>query len=351
MEEQIIDERLLRMRKDIDASQKEITTLKAIIELYQQLDPTIELQKLCQRIKDFLIKYVGAENIRVNINSTTVRKYTNNLTACTEKAIDTYLAKNSTPFIVPIVNQDFMFNTIKELQTNTDTIIAYPIIINEINAGSISLHGTKKLIEQREFIAVITANVNIILERHTEFTNAQHNAITDALTGLYNKAYFWEALQREIEHAIENKKPTTLIMFDLDNFKQYNDTRGHPAGDELLKTASAIVKKILPHFATATRYGGEEFAIILPETKQDSAYAFAENLRSKMQEELNGVTISIGFVACLNSTASPKTMVDQADNALYKAKRTGKNKIVPYLIIDKLLGVIDVEEAMGESKK
>jgi len=169
------------------------------------------------------------------------------------------------------------------------------------------------------------------------------------LTGLYNKAYFLEALKNEVARSQRSQRPISLLLFDLDNFKEYNDSYGHPKGDELLKQLGEVIRSTARSLDTSARYGGEEFAIILPETGHDAAFAIAERLRKTVQDSCP-TTISAGVCTCVNSSASPETLLNESDKALYVAKRNGKNQTRNFLIIDKALGVIDVQEAAGLGK-
>jgi len=183
--------------------------------------------------------------------------------------------------------------------------------------------------------AVVTAN---------QYHQVQISAVTDKLTGLYNRGYFMEAIEREIQRARVDKKSTSLLIFDIDDFKKYNDTYGHPEGDQVLvKVADCLRHNVRPG-DIACRYGGEEFVIILPGANTDASYKRAEHLRQAVQDS-SPLTISIGVVSCLNSSASAETLLKEADKAMYKAKETGKNRTVNSVIVDKNLGVIDVQDA------
>jgi diguanylate cyclase (GGDEF)-like protein len=138
-------------------------------------------------------------------------------------------------------------------------------------------------------------------------------------------------------------------MFDFDNFKELNDTQGHVEGDKLLQQLGELLRASIRAIDIPARYGGEEFTIILPETQHDHAHSFAERLRETVQDKFP-TTISIGIATCLNASVSPETLLKEADKALYVAKRNGKNQTRSFLIIDKALGVIDVQQAGGFGK-
>jgi len=162
-------------------------------------------------------------------------------------------------------------------------------------------------------------------------------AVRDGLTSLYNHRYFQEALAVEIARSKRYQKPCCLIFIDVDNFKIYNDTNGHPEGDLLLKTLADIMISHVRSSDLAARYGGEEFVLLLPETCKDAALMIAEGLRSKVADQpfagresqpSGRVTISLG-VACfpLDGMEAP-ALLAYADQLLYKAKHGGKNMVV-----------------------
>jgi len=158
--------------------------------------------------------------------------------------------------------------------------------------------------------------------------------IEDGLTGVHNKRYLLDALDREIPRARRHQRPLSLVMFDIDYFKKINDTYGHLAGDFVLKDlAQLILGRIRPDDVLG-RYGGEEFAILLPETPLDGALRIAEEVRERVEahpfvfeRERIHVTISCG-VAELSDGWEVTQFIKAADEGLYEAKRGGRNKVV-----------------------
>lgn len=159
-------------------------------------------------------------------------------------------------------------------------------------------------------------------------------SITDGLTGLYNRRYFESRLASELDHARRLENPLSLIMLDLDNFKAFNDRHGHLEGDQMLKSLAAVLRLSLREGDCACRYGGEEFAVILPASDLDGARLVAERVRSGMERGLfresagepSEVTLSLG-VARLNPDEEALGLVARADLALYRAKAAGKNRV------------------------
>ena len=163
----------------------------------------------------------------------------------------------------------------------------------------------------------------------------QRYAMTDALTGLHNRGWLDDAFDREVKRSERDQLPLSLIMIDVDNFKQYNDDYGHLAGDKvLIAVANAIRRPLRPNDMVA-RFGGEEFAVLLPETTLENAKTIAERLRAAVAQaepgELDGkrlprVTISLG-ISAFKPGFELDTMIAAADVAMYHAKRKGKNRV------------------------
>lgn len=173
------------------------------------------------------------------------------------------------------------------------------------------------------------------LSRANEALEKEHSrlvevSITDSLTGLYNRRYTEEMLGRITAESRRYGTPLSVVLFDLDNFKNINDLRGHQAGDRVLKGVGEIFREISRDSDIAGRYGGEEFLLILPRTEWGRAVQVAERIRREITERLRPVEIEVtisGGVAELDGH-SPEGLVQEADKRMYRAKQMGKNRIV-----------------------
>lgn len=158
-------------------------------------------------------------------------------------------------------------------------------------------------------------------------------SVTDALTGLLNRRYLQERLTEEIIRSNRHGYPMSFMMIDVDHFKSYNDTYGHPEGDKALKTVGYVLKETLRGADVAARYGGEEFSILLPQTTSEEAQAIAERIRRNIEETdfvNRKVTVSMGIASCSLELNSSDEVISAADKALYEAKRRGRNKVQVY---------------------
>jgi diguanylate cyclase (GGDEF)-like protein len=157
----------------------------------------------------------------------------------------------------------------------------------------------------------------------------------DGLTGLYNRRFWQEQFEMEYKRDQRNESPSALMMLDIDHFKKVNDTYGHPAGDEVIKTVADIIKKAIRETDIAGRYGGEEFAIILPDTPVANVEFVAERIRRQVEkcvmiyDEIEiSFTISIGIAGFKRTDKDSAQWLDSADKALYKAKGAGRNRVI-----------------------
>lgn len=162
---------------------------------------------------------------------------------------------------------------------------------------------------------------------------------TDTLTRLWNHGYFQFLLTEELKKAYENKSSLSLVMFDIDNFKNYNDSMGHQMGDQILRETAAILKTTCDGKGFVARYGGEEFTVILPNLCKNAAIETAESLRKAIEDypfkgqevqPTKNLTISAGLSTYPEDALDKEKLIYLADMALYEAKRTGKNKLCVY---------------------
>lgn len=180
-----------------------------------------------------------------------------------------------------------------------------------------------------------------VRERTRELQDAneklQQLAVTDGLTGLYNHRFFQDKLDHEIARAERFGHPVSLCVIDVDHFKQYNDTHGHPKGDEVLKRVAFLLVENVREVDTVARYGGEEFVIVLPETTKEQGAQVAEKIRSIIErtefpregsQPMGRLTVSVGVGAFPGDGRTSQDIMDKTDEALYRAKAAGRNRVI-----------------------
>lgn len=250
--------------------------------------------------------------------------------------IVTYLEKNPDAIdFKALSSYEQLAEDIEKLQPLNPNVLVPMKSKNALNGIIIlgeKLTGEEFSINEKEFLQDLAKFAAIAVENSRLYLMAT----LDRMTRLYIHHYFQERLIESIKRSERNNSPVSLIMSDIDHFKSFNDTYGHQQGDKVLKETATIFKSQLRSIDIPARYGGEEFAIILPETKLDEAIVIASRLRKKIEEfEYSGqdkplhVTISLG-VAQYNpeKDETKDDLIKRADKALYKAKESGRNKVV-----------------------
>jgi diguanylate cyclase (GGDEF)-like protein len=190
--------------------------------------------------------------------------------------------------------------------------------------------------EEEELLEYLAGQAIVSIENASLHETVERQAVTDELTGLANARAFRSILEREIERSRRFQSPLGLVMVDLDNFKQVNDTHGHQQGDEVLAAVASVLRGFSRDIDAPARYGGEELAVVLPQTDTEGAAKLAERMREAVERlriprvgdaGFLQVTASFGVAAAPESAADQEELVAAADAALYRAKRGGKNRV------------------------
>ncbi len=203
------------------------------------------------------------------------------------------------------------------------------------DAGYLAVEGVPE--SDKDKFGILVQQLLIGLRRAHLYKKIQDMAIMDALTQAYCRRYFLERFSEELKRSRKNKLHLCFLMIDLDNFKQFNDRYGHLVGDAILRQVSRKISEMIRQIDFIGRYGGEELAVVLAETDKEQAGFAAERIRQAIEssvikaydEELR-VTVSIGISACPDNNEKMQELIEMADQALYLAKETGKNKVCFY---------------------
>jgi two-component system cell cycle response regulator len=223
--------------------------------------------------------------------------------------------------ILAIADGENNARLVRGLEIGINDYVMRPIDKNELLARA------RTQIRKKRYTDRLRDNVQTSIEA----------AVTDGLTGLYNRRYMETHLGTLVEQAAQRGKPLTTLVLDIDYFKSVNDTHGHDAGDDVLREFALRIRKSIRNIDLACRLGGEEFVIVMPDTDMTVAAAVAERLRRRIAGEpfpiqqgtkLLNVTLSIGIAALSNPDDTAATILKRADLALYRAKRDGRNRVV-----------------------
>jgi diguanylate cyclase (GGDEF)-like protein len=332
-------------RSERERAQELLDRTAAIYEIARALNSTLELEDLVAALGETAVRECGAEAARVtlvgNDEELDVR----------EASGRTDLLGQSDADLAPVrwVLQNEEVIAVKGERVSPGAAagirppgavrhyMAAPMIAKGRLVGVIEMalsggEGFRDVDE--DLLTVIAAQAAVAIDNAKQYGRAQLLAMTDRLTGLWNHAELHQRLREEIARAQRHGRPMSLLFADLDNFKVFNDTHGHRMGDELLRQVAARLRATVRRTDFAARYGGDEFAVILPETPLNGASVACDNLRRAIGEEpfrigsqRITVTVSGGLAAYPEAGATAEELIDACDQALRQAKRGGGNYI------------------------
>ena len=224
----------------------------------------------------------------------------------------------------------------------TNELIIMPLKAKDKVNGLIiadNLYTQKPITPEDLKIFMMLANqAGLAIENSRLYEMVREKSHTDSITGLWNHGFFQDQLVEELENAGIKNQPLSLLILDIDNFKQFNDTYGHQNGDLILKDVASLLKDCCREIDFACRYGGEEFAVILTQTKKETAFTIAERIREKIHRHpfspvnsqgYPAISVSIGLSAFPDDTQTKEELITKADQAMYIAKFSGKNQTCP----------------------
>ncbi|WP_432822215.1 sensor domain-containing diguanylate cyclase, partial [Trichloromonas sp.] len=254
------------------------------------------------------------------------------------------VAKTGFPLLVTDIEKDQRTAIHNRPRFRTKSFISVPLKIKEQTIGVLNL--TDKINSccfnesEINLVTSLTTQASLMFDRITSLEQArklEKLAITDPLTGLYNRRFLERRLEEELSRSGRQNLSFTVMLIDLDHFKNYNDSCGHIAGDHALRQVATLLRTMAREMDVVTRYGGEEFFIILPGTSTKEAWAAAERIRRAIaQEPFSGeeklpngkLTASIGIASFPATGRTAATLIHTADIALYRAKNQGRNQVV-----------------------
>ncbi len=336
-------------------SQENTNLLSVVTDFNISIGSELETQGLYQAILLKTADILGAEQGSLmiydeNSNELSIKfvkglneKIVQNLRLKPGEGIAGFVFETGRSLLVKNVDDDPRFEPRQRARYKTKSLMSIPLKINNRKIGVLNVTdkstGEPFSEDDLRLLESIASHASVALDR-TDFYKKSEDlrkiSITDSLTDLYNRRFFQERMVEEIERARRHSLAFSLIMLDIDNFKSYNDTYGHLAGDEALRMVSVAIKNSVRNIDRVARYGGEEFAVILPMTEIHAARDIAERIRSGVagryfpDESLRmavKLTVSIGIASFPQHADSMLDLIGNADKALYLAKVTGKNRV------------------------
>lgn len=255
---------------------------------------------------------------------------------------DTWILKQRKPLIIEDMDNDFRFSP-DGLKDSKDrdfkSIIGVPLMSEKRVIGILRMDSRKKAVYAQDdlrLLDIISDLAAVSIENSILYQKTNELAIKDGLTGLYVQRYFKEMLEIELKRSLSNKKKFSILMIDLDYFKDCNDKYGHTAGDILLGKIAQLLKAIVGAGHIVSRYGGEEFAILLLDIGKKEAIRISEDIRKNVEETIFTlrrhqvkITVSVGISLFPDDGYLAEALLKKADENLYKAKQSGRNKLWP----------------------
>ncbi len=348
---QTLDNKLRELEGSVSREQNAVRTLCIINELNSSVTHKQKINEILEAIIASGTILIKSEVIAIILIDRLNHHITHfSLSPSRENADVRTLARNiihelinkKMPIRLSVSSEDNTFRNITEnMNMKTNNFLAVPVMIEgEILGGLIFINkaGVDEFtMENEDHALMVSSQAAMAIEKSLFHEEILQLARTDGLTGLNNHRTFHEELDVELKRARRFSNHLSLLLIDIDFFKKYNDTYGHQGGDTALKDLAAIFKKNLRGIDSAARYGGEEFTVILPETTLNGALKTAERIREEtglhpfmMSARETYLTVSIGVSVFPEDAMNKEDLIKTADDALYMAKRLGRNKVVSF---------------------
>ena len=340
-----------------------------LYKLARRVGRSAEIDAVCQRVVEQAARTVGAERVAVALYRPDEHKLA--IAAASGYALDAVRDVRIEPgewvlghvyacgraVVVRDVRRLRALSAVTRLYRSF-SFAAVPIVAEGRVAGVLSATDkvddgafTREDVVALRAISGVAALGLVAARGEAETRRLTHAATIDSMTGLFNRQSFDVRLREEIERAKRSSGTLAVLMIDIDDFKAINDTHGHPAGDAALQAVSDVLRSVVRVFDVCTRYGGDEFAIVMPNTERVSTSVAAERIRERIATSgerdarlagLARVTVSIG-VATMRAGETAEEIVQRADESLYRAKAAGKNcvRVAPSRAIKPLRPAVD----------
>ncbi|MHC2993989.1 MAG: sensor domain-containing diguanylate cyclase [Candidatus Atribacteria bacterium] len=328
---------------------KELSALRLIIS---EINSTLELDKVLDLIIQKAIQVVEAERGSLMLfDHETEELYIKSSVRLSKKTVSAvrikpgegiagWVFKEDKPLLIKEGAKDPRFKKFNKTKEELRSIISIPLKIKDQVVGVINVDNKREgnifNLDDLKLLSVFANETAIAIQNAKLHQEIKHLAITDDLTRLYNFRYIKDRLEEEVKRAQRFKHPLALIMADIDHFKEFNDAYGHLEGNEVLQNIAGILQLNVREVDIVARFGGEEFIIILPEANKKEAHKIAERIRIKV-EDYNFInkkshpnekaTLSLGVTSCFQESITPQGLIYKVDQALYQAKRKGRNRV------------------------
>jgi diguanylate cyclase (GGDEF)-like protein len=308
------------------------------------LNQSLELDQYCLMLFD-----PKSEKLVIQASHGLGENITTKGESCVENGVSWKVANSGTHVLIDDISREENFFYYPDSGISEGSFLGVPLlkrdgkVIGVLNAHKPHTSAFKE--KDVRLFKGVAEQVAIAIENAITFQLTREMVNRDELTGLYNRRYFFERLEREVYRTTRYNHPLSMLMIDIDHFKHFNDTFGHLRGDKALSRLAKLLEESLRKADILARYGGEEFLVMLPETCKDSAALVGEKLRGRVAEvNFNedapnlpraGFSITVGVAAMPDDTTDALQLLDLADKALYFGKAKGRNQVCTKVPNDK----------------
>ncbi|MGC8926964.1 MAG: sensor domain-containing diguanylate cyclase [Myxococcota bacterium] len=330
----------MRNEHNQDKYQKTVTSL---YEITKVINSGKDLEYVLKFVSREIVSLMGAETASVMLLDESgtellsrasfglTEEEEKNITFKVGEGVAGWVVSNGATARIPDVSRDARFKVSEHQVTVISSMLAVPLKIhNNIIGVLTATHSQRDAFDMQDETILTLLGNSIVLD--IENARLYRLSITDPLTKVYNRQFLYNKLPEEISRFMRYKTPLSIILFDVDFFKKFNDTYGHNAGDYILKNLAAIVRQNIRNVDLLIRYGGEEFLILSLESTLEDAFAIAERIRHEVEnteflfeDKKLRITISLG-VSSYRGGMTPEGFIRSADMALYRAKQNGRNR-------------------------
>ncbi|RKY31793.1 MAG: hypothetical protein DRP74_04085 [Candidatus Omnitrophota bacterium] len=343
----------IKENKNTLALKEKISRYEELRRILERIDQNLDLNSVASDLVSIVFSLLGknkgvcilylldAANYKLNIFKTAKENKELSIKAKEGDIFDKWVLKRSSPLLIEDTKRDFRFDAEKvqeKTKRNISSLISSPMISDHRLIGVLRLDNPKTQFYTQDdlrFLSTISGLGAVALENSELFQKTQELAIHDELTSLYTKRYFLERLRDQCAKSIRHNRSFSLLMLDIDYFKKYNDRFGHTSGDIVLKNISENILNFLKDSdGLVSRFGGEEFCVILRDQDKQSALKTAEKIRSGIEknkiilrQKESNITISIGVATFPSDAGDAEELIRIADRAMYEAKKSGRNKV------------------------
>ena len=336
------DEMRLNLRSTKADLEYRIIQLSTLYDVGKAISSVLEFKKLQHKILETAVKVVQAEKgsimllddkvLTIGVAVGLSEEITKKTRLEAGQSISGWVVDQQKPLFIKDVKQDKTFLSIKKDEVKAGTLMCVPLIAKEKLLGVLNVSRVEpNSFSEKDFELF----VNLANQAAIAIENARlyRYAVTDEMTRLYNHRYFQQRLDEELLRADRYDNHVSLIILDVDHFKNFNDTYGHPEGDRVLKTVARLIEKSVREVDISARYGGEEFVVICPEKNAEGSLPPAERIRNAVAEydfRIKGepvpITVSLGVASYPDQAKSKPELIKKADYALYFSKNNGRNQ-------------------------